>query len=152
YAGTRFVNRGFAPVVARKRHRCGRRIYATTPRGPHTFNAFCVDLLNPFLNMHRPCLFGTEVPDPKKPGRTRRVHRPQDVMTPLEKLASLPDADDFLRKGITLDQLKQQARSQTNIESARQVRQARERLMGKVADQNRPRYPDVWSLARARGT
>ncbi|HDR9512205.1 hypothetical protein C5615_38385 [Burkholderia cepacia] len=73
-------------------------------------------------------------------------------MTPLEKLASLPDADDFLRKGITLDQLKQQARSQTNIESARQVRQARERLMGKVADQNRPRYPDVWSLARARGT
>ena len=71
-------------------------------------------------------------------------------MTPLEKLASLPDADDFLRKGITLDPLKQQARSQTDVEAARQVRQARERLMSKVADQTRPRYPDVWTLARAR--
>src|SRR5579864_8243824 len=36
------------------------------------FNVFCVELLNPFLNFHRPCLFGTEVPDAKKPGRTRR--------------------------------------------------------------------------------
>jgi len=114
------------------------------------FNAFCVDLLNPFLNMRRPCLFGTEVPDPRKPGRMRRVHRAEDVMTPLEKLASLPDVDDFLRKDITIDQLKQHARSHTDVEAARQVRQARERLMGKVADQTRPRYPDVWSLARAR--
>ncbi|CAM2198499.1 Integrase catalytic domain-containing protein (plasmid) [Paraburkholderia kururiensis] len=114
------------------------------------FNAFCVELLNPFLNFHRPCLFGTEVPDPKKPGRTRRVHRPEDVMTPLDKLASVPGADDFLRKGITLDQLKELARSQTDVEAARQVRLARERLMGKVADQTRPRYTDVWSFARAR--
>ncbi|MGF6597621.1 transposase InsO family protein [Paraburkholderia sp. GAS448] len=114
------------------------------------FNAFCVDLLNPFLNMHRPCLFGTEVPDPKKPGRTRRVHRHEDVMTPLEKLASLPDAGRFLREGITLDQLQQQARSQTDVEAARQVREARERLMGKVAGQTQPRYADVWSFARSR--
>jgi transposase InsO family protein len=114
------------------------------------FNAFCVDLLNPFLNMHRPCLFGTEVPDPKKPGRTRRVHRPEDVMTPLEKLVSLPDASHFLREDITLDQLLEQARSQTDIEAACQVREARERLMGKVADQIRPRYADVWSYARSR--
>ncbi|WP_260439300.1 integrase catalytic domain-containing protein [Burkholderia sp. Bp9099] len=34
------------------------------------FNAFCVDRLNPFLNMHRPCLFGTEVPIPR--GRAER--------------------------------------------------------------------------------
>lgn len=30
-------------------------------------------------------------------------------MTPLEKLASLPNVDDFLRKDITIDQLKQRA-------------------------------------------
>ncbi|WP_186022001.1 hypothetical protein [Burkholderia gladioli] len=71
-------------------------------------------------------------------------------MTPLEKLASLPNVDDFLRKDITIDQLKQQARSQTDVEAARQVRRARERLTGKVAAQTRPRYPAVWSLARAR--
>ena len=114
------------------------------------FSAFCVDLLNPFLNMHRPCLFGTEIPDPRKPGRTRRVHRSEDVMTPLEKLVSLPDASRFLREDITLDQLLEQARSQTDVEAARQVRQARERLMSKVANETRPRYTDVWSYARSR--
>jgi hypothetical protein len=111
---------------------------------------FCVDLLNPFLNMHRPCLFGTEVSDSRKPGRTRRVHRPEDVMTPLEKLASLPDASRFLREDITLDRLLEQARSQTDVEAARQVREARGRLMGKVAYHTRPRYTDVWSYAQLR--
>ena len=45
------------------------------------FNDFCKAHLNPFLNFHRPCLFGTEVPDPRKPGRLRRIHRHEDVMT-----------------------------------------------------------------------
>ena len=31
------------------------------------FNAFCIEFLNPFLNYHRPCLFATEVPEPKSP-------------------------------------------------------------------------------------
>lgn len=113
------------------------------------FNTFCVELLNPFLNFHRPCLFGTEVPDPKKPGRTRRIHRHEDVMTPLEKLASLPGAGRFLRDGITLDRLLEQARSQTDVEAARQVREARERLLGEVAVETRPAYSDVWSFARS---
>lgn len=113
------------------------------------FNAFCAELLNPFLNFHRPCLFGTEVPDPKKPGRTRRVHRHEDVMTPLEKLVSLPNARSFLCEGITLDLLLEQARSQTDVEAARQVREARQRLMGEVAVATRPAYSDVWSFARA---
>ncbi|WP_342310524.1 transposase family protein [Burkholderia pyrrocinia] len=113
------------------------------------FNAFCVELLNPFLNYHRPCLFGTEIPDPKKPGRTRRVHRHEDVMTPLEKLASLPEAHRFLRDGITFDHLLERARSQTDLEAARQVRQARDQLFGDVAVQTRPLYSDVWSFAQS---
>lgn len=83
------------------------------------FNDFCKAHLNPFLNFHRPCLFGTEVPDPKKPGRLRRIHRHEDVMTPLEKLASLPDAGLFLREGITLQGLHNLALSQSDIEAAR---------------------------------
>ncbi|ACC76332.1 hypothetical protein VOI32_35905 [Paraburkholderia caribensis] len=70
-------------------------------------------------------------------------------MTPLEKLASLPEAGRFLRDGITLDQLLQQARSQTDVEAARQVREARERLLGEVAAETRTVYSDVWSLARS---
>ncbi|WP_176072138.1 integrase catalytic domain-containing protein [Paraburkholderia phenazinium] len=124
--------------------------HAYVPAGrAEQFNAFCTELLNPFLNFHRPCLFGTEVPDPRKPGRLRRIHRQQDVMTPLEKLNSLPDAGRFLRNGITLETLLKRARSQTDLEAAREVRQARELLMGEVAAETCPVYSDIWSFARA---
>ena len=76
------------------------------------FNTFCVEYLNPFLNFHRPCLFSTDKPDPKKPRRIKRVYRAKDAMTPLDKLASLPDAAKFLRPGITLEHLHQLARAQ----------------------------------------
>lgn len=56
------------------------------------FNAFCQDYLNPFLNLHRPCLFATTLPDPTKPGRIKRVYSPKEVMTPLERLCRLPTA------------------------------------------------------------
>ncbi len=54
-------------------------------------NAFARDVLTPFLNFHRPCLFPTEVTDKK--GRIRKRYRYQDTMTPFEKLKSLPDAE-----------------------------------------------------------
>jgi len=113
------------------------------------FNAFCKDYLNPFLNLHRPCLFGTEAPDRKKPGRLRRVHRHEDVKTPPDKLTSLPDAESFLREGITLEALLQEARRLTDIEAARQVRKAREAMMDQIARDSRPLYGDVWSFATA---
>ena len=51
-------------------------------------NAFLRDHLCPFLNHHRACLFAVEVEDAN--GRRRRNY-PQDlVMTPYEKLRSLP--------------------------------------------------------------
>ncbi|MFL9999314.1 integrase catalytic domain-containing protein, partial [Paraburkholderia sediminicola] len=104
------------------------------------FNDFCRAHLNPFLNFHRPCLFGTEVPDSRKPGRTRRVHRHDYVTTPREKFASLPEADSFLRDGITFEGLMEQARSLIDIEAARQVREARESMLRQVAIETRPLY------------
>ena len=51
-------------------------------------NTFCCEQLIPFLNFHRPCLFPTDRPDPKKPGRVKRVYHPQDATTPLTNLAT----------------------------------------------------------------
>lgn len=101
------------------------------------FTALCTEHLNPFLNLHRPCLFGTEVPDPNKPGRTRRIHRREDIMTPLDKLTSLPNAQQFLREGVTLQDLQQQARALTDVQAARRLRAAREALMDSVAQETR---------------
>lgn len=96
------------------------------------FNAFCRDYLNPFLNLHRPCLFAIEVPDPNKPGRIKRKYRPQEAMTPLDKLASLPKAETFLRPGVTLEDLRQQARAQTDLQAAVELNAARAALFERV--------------------
>jgi hypothetical protein len=92
------------------------------------FNAVCQEHLNPFLNFHRPCLFATELPDPKKPGRIKRVYRAKDAMTPFEKLLSLPDAAGFLRPGVTLEGLHAQACARTALEAGAALHKARDAL------------------------
>ncbi len=92
------------------------------------FNAFCTEFLNPFLNYHRPCLFATEVPDPKKPGRIKRKYLPKDAMTPLDKLISLPNAATFLREGLSMEILTQRACALTDLQAAEQLSKARSKL------------------------
>ena len=96
------------------------------------FNTFCVEYLNPFLNFHRPCLFSTDVEDPKKPGRIKRVYRPKDAMTPLEKLTSLPLVATFLREGLTLQDLHALARALTDVQAAEELNEARDELLRRV--------------------
>ena len=92
------------------------------------FNTFCCEYLNPFLNFHRPCLFATELPDPKKPGRIRRVYRAKDAMTPLDKLASLPKPAQFLRPGMTLQHLQELATALTDVQAGEELYAARAAL------------------------
>ena len=101
---------------------------------PHaaSFNEFCKEHLNPFLNFHRPCLFSTDRPDPAKPGRIKRIYRPQDAMTPLDKLTSLPDAAQYLRAEITLADLHTTARKMTDVQAAKKLNAARLVLFKRV--------------------
>ncbi len=96
------------------------------------FNTFCREYLNPFLNFHRPCLFATDKPDPKKPGRIKRVYRARDAMTPLDKLASLPEAAKFMRDGVTLKDLHQLATALTDVQAAEELNEARQALFRRV--------------------
>lgn len=80
-------------------------------RPAERLNTFCLEYLNPFLNFHRPCLFATDVADLKKPRRNKRVYRPENAMTPLDKLASVPLAATFLREGVTFEKLHALARA-----------------------------------------
>ena len=92
------------------------------------FNTFCRDILNPYLNFHRPCLFASDLADPKKPGRIKRVYRKRDVMTPLDKLTSLPHAENFLRDKVTLESLHRSALEQNDVQAAQAVQRARNTL------------------------
>lgn len=103
--------------------------YAHIPqRHAAAFNTFCREYLNPLLNFHRPCLFATEVADPNKPGRIKRVYRPRDVMTPLDKLASLPHAAQCLCPGTTLTELYALARALSDVDAAQELAAARRAL------------------------
>ena len=107
--------------------------YAHIPqRHAARFNIFCREYLNPFLNFHRPCLFATDKLDPKKPGRIKRVYHPKDAMTPLDKLASLPDAAKHLREGITLEELHKLACALTDVQAAEELNEATTALFRRV--------------------
>ena len=80
-------------------------------------NAFLRDFLSPFLNHHRACLFAVEVEESN--GRRRRKYPQELVMTPYEKLRSLPGADGFLKPGITFEQLDAAVHAATDLEAAR---------------------------------
>jgi transposase InsO family protein len=81
-------------------------------------NEFCRLHLNPYLNLHRPCLFAAETPDPAKPGRIRKTYPHNLVQTPLEKLASLPNVAEFLKPNTPLHALLQRAHSCTDLQAA----------------------------------
>ena len=64
-------------------------------------NAFYTEHLNPYLNLHRPCLFATERVDAK--GRVRKIYFAQDMQTPLEKLSRLTRKPFDPRSGSNLN-------------------------------------------------
>ena len=60
------------------------------------------------------------------------MYRPHDAMTPLDKLASLPEAARFLRPGVTLLELQQLARALTDVQAAEELGEARQVLFRRV--------------------
>ena len=89
-------------------------------------NAFCQDVLSPYLNYHRPCLFATEHRNAK--GRSRKRYRDRDVATPYEKLKSLPDAARWLKAGVSFAALDTVACAQSDLRAAQAVNRARDEL------------------------
>ena len=95
-------------------------------------NAFLRDALSPFLNHHRACLFAVEVRGAD--GRRRRKYPQELVRTPYEKFRSLPGAEDFLKPGVTFEQLDGIALAVSDLEAAQQVQKARTALFRIIAD------------------
>ena len=66
-------------------------------------NDFLVNVLTPYLNFHRPCLFCEERIDHK--GKRTKHYPYRLLMTPYDRLRSLPDAPQYLKPGVTFEQL-----------------------------------------------
>ena len=82
------------------------------------------------INYHRPCLFATETIDAK--GRRRRHYYYADLMTPYDKLKSLPNAEHYLKAGLTFEQLDAIAHAISDNQAARQLNQARDKLFQSI--------------------
>ncbi len=102
--------------------------YAHIPQAyAKPINAFYQETFNPWLNLHRPCLFATSITNDK--GKTVKRYKPQDVKTPLERLTQLA-AQDLLtfQPGVTLAALQAQAKSQTDLAAAQAMQRAKREL------------------------
>jgi hypothetical protein len=99
-------------------------------------NAFAQEVLSPYLNFHRPCFFPTEQIDAK--GRLRKRYRYEAMMTPYEKLKSLPEAAQYLKAGVTFQMLDAIAYAISDNEAARRLNEARATLFHSINQAQQP--------------
>lgn len=89
-------------------------------------NDFNQQYLNPYLNFHRPCFFPETRIDDK--GKQRKVYRYENMMTPYDKLKSLPDSNDYLKPGLSFEILDKLAHQISDNQAADQLQKARQKL------------------------
>ena len=110
--------------------------YAPIPQhGANEVNALCRDFRNPSLNFHRPCLFPASVTDAR--GKIRKRYPLAGVMTPFEKLKSIPAMGSFLKPGITLDSLKIESKRLSDNEAAKPLQQAKQQLFHSIHNRSK---------------
>jgi transposase InsO family protein len=87
-------------------------------------NMFYSGHLIPYLNFHRPCAFPevTVLPNGKK------IVRYKEYKTPLKKLLSLDNPEQYLRAGITFDDLRRQASKKLPNQAAEDMQEAKRKL------------------------
>jgi transposase InsO family protein len=98
-------------------------------------NAFCRDHLNPYVNFHRPCLFAQTITDAK--GRQRKRYPYKLMMTPYEKLKSLPLAEQYLKPGVDFEKLDGQARAMSDNQAAQRMNTARALLFKTIFNRSK---------------
>ena len=93
-------------------------------------NAFYTDALNPYLNFHRPCYFAVDTIDAK--GKIRKTYPHDQIMTPWERLKTIPAYESYLKPGITTESLEHAANALSDNDAARNVQDARKRLFQSI--------------------
>ncbi|MFY9259607.1 MAG: hypothetical protein WAO71_03765, partial [Gallionella sp.] len=97
-------------------------------------NAFYQETFNPWLNLHRPCMFATEIVNLK--GKIIKRYKNQDVKTPLECLVLLSEKGLVtLKNSIALDTLLTLAKAKTDLAAAQEMQRAKQVLFARFVKQ-----------------
>jgi len=99
---------------------------------------FYVEHLNPYLNYHRPCGFATVNLDER--GKRQRKYKIEDYRTPFEKLQSLPEAERFLKPGLSMPGLEKEALAISDTECARRMSAAKAKLLRQCQTPSLPKF------------
>lgn len=93
-------------------------------------NEFYFGCFNEYLNFHRPCAFASikELPD----GKIKKVYKQEDYATPYDKLKSLPNAEKYLKKGVSFKKLEKKFLVRNCNEHGEIVQQQRQKLFNKI--------------------
>jgi len=94
-------------------------------------NEYNQAFLNPYVNFHRPCFFPVSVIDHR--GKVKKSYPYEEVMTPCEKLVSLPEVESCLRPGVTLEKLETIANQMSDNEFAERMVKARSNLFQQIS-------------------
>ncbi len=100
-------------------------------------NQFNLEFLFPYINFHRPCFFPEIMTDKK--GKQRKKYPIEKMMTPYEKLKSLPDAKKYLKPGITFEILDAIAMKMSDNQAAELLQEERKKLFNLIFEQDKKR-------------
>ena len=98
-------------------------------------NDFLKNYLIPYINYHRPCYYPVIKTD-EKTGKQKKTYPYDKMMTPYEKLKSLPDAVKYLKEGVYFGDLDSIATKKTDLEVARDLKKEREKLFQNINTMN----------------
>lgn len=102
-------------------------------------NSWYQQWFNPYLNYHRPCGFATTTTDHK--GKERKVYKPKDYANPYMKLCSLPNAEQYLKPGVTFEYLDKLAYAMSDTDYAKAMMKAKYQLMKSIDEQETKELP-----------
>jgi len=106
--------------------------YAYIPQAcAELINGYNKEFLNPYINFHRPCFFPVSVTDHR--GKVKKIYPYEEVMSPYEKLKSLPEAESYLRPMITFEALDAIANQMSDNQFAERMVNARSNLFQQIS-------------------
>jgi len=86
---------------------------------------FYEEYFNPYLCFHRMCAFATEYTD--KRGKIRKKY--ETYMTPYERLKSVPNAEQYLKPGVSFERLDKIAYAQSDNDFAGSMEKAKKEVL-----------------------
>lgn len=89
---------------------------------------FYRNYFNDFLNYHRACSYPTTTIEAN--GKKKKEY--DDVMTPCQKLLSIPNAEMYLKEGVTVESLRKKMTEKSHLEFAKIMSEAKKKLFAAI--------------------